>query len=379
MANQEELSILVDGLLVSGWQDIRVTRGIERFPSDFQIMVTEKNSIPQVEPTFHPGSSCAVSLGSDVVLTGYLDEVSPSISGNKHTVLLRGRSKCQDVVDCSAILPNSQIMGSTITKLATELCAPYDVKVEDLTQGLSDSFPTFNVNLGETPYEIIERVARSLQLLVYDNPRGELVLVRASGEPGKERNGVMEGQNVQSASISYSRDRRYSEYVVVAQSVATQQDQMEALGVQDYNVAAVSIDRGVTRFRRLYLVGEQFENLKSMAQRRADWENNRRWGRSYTVRAVVDNWRDTDGTLWQPNTTVGVNLPSLYMADKRLLITEVSYMRNLAGGTFSELTLMPEEAFAVQPTTLSPINGDLAAALAEASGSETAPAQEPAP
>ncbi|WP_422449499.1 phage baseplate assembly protein, partial [Thermoanaerobacterium sp. DL9XJH110] len=38
----EELILTVGGRELSGWTEVRVTRGIERCPSDFQIGMTER-------------------------------------------------------------------------------------------------------------------------------------------------------------------------------------------------------------------------------------------------------------------------------------------------------------------------------------------------
>lgn len=49
-----ELTLQLDSALISGWQTARVTRGIERCPSDFAISLTEK----------FPGSAVEVPVRS---------------------------------------------------------------------------------------------------------------------------------------------------------------------------------------------------------------------------------------------------------------------------------------------------------------------------
>lgn len=46
----DTLSITVGGLILSGWQQVRLTRGIERFPSDFSISLTERYPGAMAEP-----------------------------------------------------------------------------------------------------------------------------------------------------------------------------------------------------------------------------------------------------------------------------------------------------------------------------------------
>jgi prophage tail gpP-like protein len=71
----DELTITVtpanggQALALTGWTSTRVTRGIERCPSDFQISATERNPLdPGVLQVF-PGDQAVVSLGADVVLS----------------------------------------------------------------------------------------------------------------------------------------------------------------------------------------------------------------------------------------------------------------------------------------------------------------------
>jgi prophage tail gpP-like protein len=97
------LRIKTGGQTLSGWTETRVTRSIERMPSDFEISLTERFPGSFTEAVVVPGSECTVSLGGDLVLTGFIDVYSPSYSANSHNVLIQGRSKCEDLVDSSYI------------------------------------------------------------------------------------------------------------------------------------------------------------------------------------------------------------------------------------------------------------------------------------
>ena len=63
---------------------------------------------------------------------------------------------------------------------------------------------------------------------------------------------------------------------------------------------------------------------------------------------TIDSWRDKDGKLWEPNTLIPVDLPTLRLPETELLLAEVTYMRD-DYGTHARMTLMPPEAFTVQP------------------------------
>jgi prophage tail gpP-like protein len=85
----------------------------------------------------------------------------------------------------------------------------------------------------------------------------------------------------------------------------------------------------------------------SFANRRAQWEANRRYGRSKLARVTVTGWRDGQGKLWKPNTVVNCKLRTAKVEEDRI-ICEVSWMRGEAG-TQTMLTLMPKGALSPQP------------------------------
>ncbi|PXW23413.1 phage baseplate assembly protein [Paraburkholderia caballeronis] len=347
-----DLYLSIGGQLITGWTDMRVTRGIERCPSDFDLGLTERFPGSANEVVVSPGDECQIQIGTDLVLTGYVDRYVPSYGPAEHAIRVSGRGKCQDLVDCSAVWPNGQISGTSAVDVATKLAAHYGITVNCDVQDLV-KIPQFNVFIGETPFEIIERISRYSALLVYDQPDGNLRLARAEGQV-KAASGIEEGLNVQTASIEYSAQDRFSEYVCFAQSVLSYTD----AGIGP-NAIARATDPVVKRTRERYIVAEFVQGFMDLVQRRATWEMQRRAGRSSgVVNVTVDSWRDSAGTLWTPNTLVDVSLPHLKLEQETWLIGEVIYRRTLEGGTTAELTVMDPRAYQPEPIALMPAFAD---------------------
>ena len=332
---------------MSGWESIRVTRGIERFPSDFDITMSE----PPNTVLVHAGDACTVRLGRDLVLTGYVDRRMPSIGPRQHQLRVSGRGKCQDLADCHAISPMVILSGSMLA-IARNLATPFGITVSSLT---GDEIPVsapgglpvqFSVLFTETPYEIIERVGRYTAVLVYEDTDGGLLL-SGVGASAMASGFTMPG-NVQSASALDSMDERFSEYHPSLLSA----DQYWQFGVAS-NPFPVVYDSAVPRYRPLYVVSEQLFHDRNLAQIRAIWERNRRFGRSMSVRITCDSWRDSSGQLWRPNASATIYLPQLGLTPKDpWIIGEVSFLRDIARGTIAELTLMPRQAFVPEPVPL---------------------------
>ncbi|MEG5771876.1 phage baseplate assembly protein, partial [Enterobacter roggenkampii] len=171
------VSLTVDGKIIEGWDSVRVTRGIERFPSDFDLGLMDYFPGNEDRQLVEEGMSCEVRIGDDLTLTGYVDDWEPALSRSRHEVRATGRSKCQDLVDCSAEWPNNVINASNALEIASRLASYYGITVTTNVDELV-KVPQFTLNWGESPQEVIDRVARWSALLYYDQPDGNLLLTR---------------------------------------------------------------------------------------------------------------------------------------------------------------------------------------------------------
>lgn len=305
-----------------------------------------------------PGDECLLAIGGDPVVVGYVDRVVPSISANMHEIRVTGRGKCQDLLDCAALWPSGQISNCTVLDIAAKLGEPYGISVSCDVMGLP-IIPQQNIMLGETAYEIIERSARFSALLVYEDRYGKLRLSRAT-ESDVMASGVQEGVNLESASVERSMDQRFSDIACVMIGTNNLQD-LNAVNQPVYH----ALDENVPRFRNRIIIAEAGELGWGVGKQRADWEVARRLGRSEVVRLFVDNWRDVNGSLWEPNKLIDVLIPSLKVSGDqqgtqpvRYLIAEVTYHLGLEG-THAELTLMSPEAFKPQPVLIQPQFADV--------------------
>src|ERR1700730_2629799 len=99
----DELTILTDGRELGGWTAVAVDRGVELLPSNFRVDLTERYPGQAGQAPVEPFKPCEVYLGLDKILTGYIDLYWPHEDANSHLVSIQGRSKTEDLVDCSLI------------------------------------------------------------------------------------------------------------------------------------------------------------------------------------------------------------------------------------------------------------------------------------
>lgn len=348
------LTLQAGNQILTGWQRVQVMRSMDSIPANFDIEVTEKYpDTPDID--IQPGQPCKVTIGNDLVLTGYVDRYAAIVSASAHTIRISGRSKSQDLVDCSAFFgnkdtPTFQIKNTNALGVITALAEPYGVTVQSMA-GPGTDIPQLNINVGETAWEIIDRMIRVSGMVAYDMPDGSLMLARAGTD--NMGSGFALGQNIEQADITYSMDQRFSDYQGYFLAVTTYGVQGQSL--TDPAAGPVHHDTGVTRFRKRFVVSEQVTDGQSMADQRAVWECNRRAGRAQQFNVTCDSWRDAAGTLWAPNHLAQISAKQLKLvtSDKPWCIGGVTYVRD-ENGQHSTLILMPVEAFSPEPAVFLP-------------------------
>lgn len=339
----DEMTLTIGGKILSGWDEVRITRSIERMPSDFDLSLMDEFPGSDERQLVREGDPCVVKLGADTVITGYIDRWAPMISATRHEVRATGRSKCQDLVDCSAKWNNNVITGATPLQIAQRLASPYGISVStDVSE--MENVPQFTLNWGESSQEIIDRITRWAALLYYDLPDGSLYLTRVGTK--KAASGVSQGVNIESAAYEASIDERFSEYTGVSMSINPLVDDSGYGAVT--KATANDPDVAKMRYRNRIIIVESTMNTTELAQQAIDWEMNRRYGRSKTLQVTIDNWRDSAGKLWEPNTLIPVNIPKMGINDVLWLLAEVTFLKD-DRGTAAQMVLMPPAAFSVQP------------------------------
>ncbi|VVE55321.1 Mu P family protein [Pandoraea communis] len=353
----DNITLKLNDSLLSGWTRLRVTRGIERFPGDFELEMTELYPGQAQDVIATPGDRCVLALGGDRVITGYVDRVVPSISAESHDIRVTGRGKCQDLLDCAAVWPNGQMSNVNAYTMAKQLAAVYDIDVICDVEGLL-MIPQINIIPGESTYEVVERTSRYSALLVYEDRSGNMVLARAGAEA--MASGVQEGINIEAATAERSMDQRFSHVTALLTGTNNMQD-LRSITAPHFTAT----DPNVPRRRERVIFAEAGDLGWEVGKQRALWEVAWRRGRAEVIHVTVDNWRDVAGNLWEPNKLIDVLIPSLKVSGdqagtvpQRLMIAEVTYSLD-ESGTHAQLTLMPPEAFEPKPILLYPQYGDL--------------------
>ena len=338
MPDNDEVIVSINGTNYGGWKSANVTSSMEFVCGSFDVNLMDKCGELDVPHEIKPGDGCQVLLGDDPVITGYVDDVSPSISASDHQISISGRDKTCDLVDCSVDLTSFEVIGVTLADLANMVCAPFGISVKVKTD-CGEPFVRFAVQVGETAFSCLERAARQRGVLLTTDCSGALVIT-AKNEFEACGDALIEGVNIKSGSASFNWRERFKEY--------TCHGQMPAFfdGADDpiHNQIGKATDCNVKRYRPMLITGESFVTCDA-ARIRAENECGCRAGKSTQVRIEVVGWRQSSGQLWRPRQKVSVQSNSLYLDNAELVIATVRYGFSDFGGKTVDLELNRPDAF----------------------------------
>jgi prophage tail gpP-like protein len=325
-----------------GWKDIRVTRSIESLSGSFSMSVSERWRGQETPWPIREGDECAIKLGEDVIITGYVDTRSMSLGANEHTLNVAGRDKAADLIDCSAVLDAWEFDAVGVLEIAKRVAAPFDIEVA-LAPGV-EAPPTPRrvvINPGETAYDVIDRACRLAGLFPVSDGGGRVLLTRAAEVSAMP---LVEGKNILQAQAQFDGSACYSRYIVTGQ----QQGEDALFGTAAADVRAEATDKNVRRSTRVLMVRAEGGVSIRQAQDRANWEASVRRARAFQLAVTVQGWEQSDGRLWPVNALAVVEAPFLGIGGP-MLISEVTYSLAEGAGTTTELTLRPPDAFLPQP------------------------------
>jgi len=355
----EQVKLLIDGDEYAGWKTARVTRSMEAGSGSFDLSVSELGVADSRRRKIRTGSACEVRIGRDRVVSGHVNEVSISLTGDSHSLTCRGRDAVGDLIDCAPDLRDPTFTGPlplgvmrgewrdiSLLDLARVLAEPFGVTVTaagSVSGTVAKLFPKVALAPGQRVFELLEEKCRFRQVLPISDGLGGLLLTQA----GAANVGIplVEGQNVLRASATYSEADRFSYYVVKGQSF-DQGESGEAAG----EAAGLAEDPRVKRHRPLLIMAEQAVDTDA-CQQRACWEAMTRAGRAVRFQVDVIGWRQPGGgALWPVNRLVTFRSPTLGV-DADFLITEVVYT---LPSEVTSLSLARRDAFAEAPAVVPP-------------------------
>ena len=336
----DRLTMTVGGRRYDGWTSVRVTRGIDRCVSHFDIAVTERWGNQDLPWRILPFAPLTLSIGTDLVLTGYVDSYAPAFGPDQHAVHITGRSRTADLADCTPDIAGGQFSGYGYAAICRSVAGLFGIDVVVEAPGADSAPADATIERAQTAFAFLERLGRMAGVLLTDDPQGRLVLTTTGSTQAPGR--LVQGDNILHATATLTGHNRFSLYTVKGQhglagGAAAVQTQQEA----------TATDPTVPRFRPRVQLGET-QMTQAQLQTRVNWMRSYAAGQATKAQITVRGWRQPDGSLWQPNQIVPVSSAFLGV-DQDLLAVSVEYGLSAAEGTTTTLTLGPPEGYAPDP------------------------------
>ncbi|MFC3674655.1 phage baseplate assembly protein [Ferrovibrio xuzhouensis] len=343
-SSRDRVVLKVDGRDYSGWESVRIARGVDRAAADFTLAVTR-----QYWP-ITAGMACEVWIGADRLVTGYVDDVAHSHDSATHRIDVSGRSRTADLIDCGASNRPGQWLGQTAQRIADELAGPFGVPV--IVRDGGAPIPDHQLQQGETVMESLHRICAMRSLVPTDDVNGRLILHRPGS--GGTAGALVAGQggNVLKATVKFSQRDRFHTYIVKGQQAG--------FDIADPNQIAqptgTATDPNIRSNRVAVIIAESQADADICA-RRARWEAANRAGRGLDITVTVPGWRQADGRLWTVDQITSYRDDIIGLPATSLLVAETVWTKG-PDGTLTEMKLAPPAAYQPQPVV--PLNPTLA-------------------
>lgn len=331
----------VGGKLFSGWKTVKLWRAMDALAGSFSVSVSPEAPRAKIGK-LAPGQACEIYVEDDVVLTGFIDGVSVQYDAAQHSITVTGRSKTADLIDCSATHKPGQWQNVDLDVILRDLISEFGLELDMQADG-GAPFSNFAIEDGESAFEAIERLCRMRSVLPTTNSLGNLVIMRANTPSQRYEIELVQGQNILSATGTFTNVERYRTYHVWGQHPATPYLPDGVL----QSVQSTASDAGIVRHRPLVVLAEQALS-KDETQARATWESNVRSARSRQIKLIIaGSGVDEVGELWQPSRIVRCR-DSWLGIDSDLLITRTMFVLD-DQGTRSEIECVLPGAFTPEP------------------------------
>lgn len=335
-----DFALRLNSVPYEGWEQINVSRSLERGSGTFQLTLSafapqQKNLLGD---QMRPGAKAEVLIDGQMVLAGYVDQVSYDFDSTMSRITVSGRDRVADLIDCAASVDGPfEYSSAKLESILGSILDPYDIKLT-LEADTGAVFKRIAIQPGESAFDFIERLCRFRSLLPISDGVGGLLLTK----PGATRSkgALVYGQNILSASINLDHLDRFSLVVVKGQTEGSEDNTAGDVASGEGRAT----DKFVGRFRPKLLTAEgQGANLS--LQERAKWQVSMARARSIRASFTVAGWMcdPEEETLWQVNTIVGVSSEAQGIS-RDMLVMGLTFSRS-EQGTLTTLDLALPEAF----------------------------------
>ena len=330
---EDVVAVIIGGDQYTGWKKVTIHKSQEQAVMEFRLSVSE----PDWSPTsFIPfiDETIEILVGEDLVMTAVIDGYEADAEGDVHNVEISGRTKGADAVDSHAVHPTGRVKGKTLLEAANEFAKKTGIDVKFTADVKLKPIPKIQLRRGDTVFDVVEREARKLGLMIEASTDGNINLTKPQGK--RHAGALIEGQApFKKAKLRFSRSGMHSKIHVRGQ---------RAGGVDEKSLRQEKVveDKTVKR-TRTHVVHVEGDCTDEELKRRGDWHKRRQHGKGVCFSVTVDSWRDEAGKIWTPGLLMAITAP-LWHIDGDLLLQSAVFDEEHPHGKIAVLEFVDPRA-----------------------------------
>lgn len=334
MAENDEVTLLVNGMRLQWWQSVRIASRLTAIARTFSVSLTKDLSSDEERLPVKPGDEVEVLIGNDIVLSGYITKTAINFSASSVSFTVEGSSKTVDLIDCTLPLSaRHAFKGIAVRQAIAEMASHYAIEVKDIV-GLTDAIDCQVAPIKKVQ-AVIDELAKKHSFLIHDDEYGRLVITMPGA--AEDADDLITGVNLLSGSKISDVSGVFSSYAVVGQGPNAKSEK----GVKDHQKQAV-VENASVRTRHTVKVVEGEQSL-ALLTKRAALVMDVAEGSSETLKFTVNGWRQQSGDLWCVNSIAKVSDP-ITETYGSFLVSSVTFKKDRSGTT-TELELKGPNAF----------------------------------
>jgi len=338
-ASKDQVKLLVGGVLHQGWSRVDIHRSIYTAAGAFDLTLSPVWEQMPLDFALYPGESCTLKIGSETVITGFIDCVRQKLDHSQHILDVSGRDQTADIVDCSSLRQSRVWNPVPLETIADELLKPFGIPFIH-PKNTGSVFPSWSIQ-EESVFDNLSRAASLRGFLLLSDGKGNLVATRP--RTNQVSIFIHEKSGVLSCEQTEDFKNRFSKYVTRGLNYGPTEGKEENLR---FKIPPV-VDSSIKRYRPI-LISQDGEIREQVAKDRLAWEARVRRAKSNQVDITLTSWKDSLGKLWDINQLVSLSFPGIHVSGK-YLITSVHFTLD-SSGTKTNLQCESAHSADIDPT-----------------------------
>lgn len=330
------INLEVNGVEYTNFTMATVTLSLDALANEFsfQAVLPAGEQLP-----LRGGDKCSVLVDGELVLTGFIENITGRYTATDHTIFVTGRDRTADLIDSSidviddirAPATLKEIIEKVVQHIGSDLKVLDDAEPEKFNKSEDIVIP----QPGDNAFDFVEGYAQKRQVLLTSNADGDIVITNSKSTPSDTtlQNDLRSANNnILTADWSYMTANLFNKYIQKGQLDPVALDfggSKSADGIVSQKGEA--IDDSVREGRQKVMVPDRGFSGEQL-QKRAEWSKKIRGARSVAYQCTVQGFQNTAEKRWNVNTLVSV-IDEFADISRDLLLNSVRFLYNEDGST----------------------------------------------